>query len=344
MNRNKKYSDIFLDKGGKLGRTDILQHVIDTGDSPPIKLRPYRLPIHKRDEIDRQVQDMLKQGLKHCLIDSAVLNYPDFSKPFILDTDASDTAVGAVLSQLCEDGLERVVAFYSTTHSPQEINYSTTRKELLAVIKSIKHFKHYLYGQKFIVRTDHGSLTWLRNFKEPHGQVARWLEFLANYDIQFEYRPGVHHQNADVLSRYPKVSSIQIQGFTAQEVLEAQRADSELEFVIAMLKSHVEKPPFSHVSGQSSVIKAYWNMWEQLELVDDVLYRKWFRLETDEISRLVMAPKELRQKILTLAHDDVSGGHLGITKTVQKVRQRFYWVNLQSDVTDWDKKLPNLLC
>ncbi|CAG2210223.1 unnamed protein product [Mytilus edulis] len=335
-----KYSDIFLDKGGKLGRTDILQHVIDTGDSPPIKLRPYRLPIHKRDEIDRQVQDMLKQGLKHCLIDSAVLNYPDFSKPFILDTDASDTAVGAVLSQLCEDGLERVVAFYSTTHSPQEINYSTTRKELLAVIKSIKHFKHYLYGQKFIVRTDHGSLTWLRNFKEPHGQVARWLEFLANYDIQFEYRPGVHHQNADALSRYPKVSSIQIQGFTAQEVLEAQRADSELEFVIAMLKSHVEKPPFSHVSGQSSVIKAYWNMWEQLELVDDVLYRKWFRLETDEISRLVMAPKKLRQKILTLAHDDVSGGHLGITKTVQKVRQRFYWVNLQSDVTDWIKSCP----
>ncbi|VDI75256.1 Hypothetical predicted protein [Mytilus galloprovincialis] len=107
-----------------------------------------------------------------------------------------------------------------------------------------------------------------------------------------------------------------------------------------MLKSHVEKPPFSHVSGQSSVVKAYWNMWEQLELVDDVLYRKWFRLETDKISRLVIAPKELKQKILTLAHDDVSGGHLGITKTVQKVRQRFYWVNLQSDVTDWIKSCP----
>ncbi|CAC5388204.1 unnamed protein product [Mytilus coruscus] len=81
-------------------------------------------------------------------------------------------------------------------------------------------------------------------------------------------------------------------------------------------------------------------MWEQLELVDDVLYRKWFRLETDEVSCLVVAPKEMRQKILTLAHDDVSGGHLGITKTVQKVRQQFYWVNLHSDVADWIKSCP----
>lgn len=89
--------------------------------------------------------------LKRTLIDSTLLAYPDFSKPFILDCDASDRAVGSALSQVSEDGHERVIAFYSTTHSPPELNYSVTRKELLAVIKSIKHFKHYLYGQKFTV-------------------------------------------------------------------------------------------------------------------------------------------------------------------------------------------------
>ena len=141
-------------------------------------------------------------SLKHHLIQSPILAYPDFGKPFILDTDASDSGVGAVLSQMI-DGEERVVAFASRTLSKTEQKYCVTRKELLAVITYVKHFRHYLYGREFRVRTDHSSLRWLMNFKDPEGQWARWLETLAMFNMKIEHRPGTQHRNADSLSRKP---------------------------------------------------------------------------------------------------------------------------------------------
>ena len=78
-----------------------------------------------------------------------------------------------------------------------------TRKELLAVVNFVKYFKHYLYGRKFTDRTDHGSLRWLMQFKNPEGQLARWLEVLSEYDIEIIHRSGNKHSNADALSRVP---------------------------------------------------------------------------------------------------------------------------------------------
>jgi hypothetical protein len=105
-----------------------------------------------------------------------------FSKKFILDTDASNETIGAVLSQEI-DRKERPIAFASRTLTKPERRYCITRKELLAVVFFVKHFKHYLYGNQFIVRTDHGSLRWLLNFKNPEGQLARWLRVLNSYDM-----------------------------------------------------------------------------------------------------------------------------------------------------------------
>ncbi|GFX99504.1 retrovirus-related Pol polyprotein from transposon 412 [Trichonephila clavipes] len=97
------------------------------------------------------------------------LNISTTDKPFILDTDASNESVGAVLSQEI-DGQERVVAYWSKCLSKPERNYCVTRKEILAIVKAIEHFHHYLYGQKFLLRTDHASLTWLMNFRNTEGQ------------------------------------------------------------------------------------------------------------------------------------------------------------------------------
>lgn len=103
--------------------------------------------------------------------------YPDPSKKFILDADCSNLAMGAVLSHKHESG-ERVIAYFSKTLSKSEQNYCVTRKELLAVVKSIKNFHQYLYGQTFLLRTDHAALQWIMNFKEPEGQMARWIQYL----------------------------------------------------------------------------------------------------------------------------------------------------------------------
>ena len=120
--------------------------------------------------------------------------------PYILDTDASAVGVGAVLSQI-QEGKERVIAYYSKTLAPPERNYCVTRRELLAVVKAMKHFRPYLYGTKFTLRTDHASLRWLCRRKEPSAQVTRWQEIMSAFSYKLEHRAGKRHGNADELSR-----------------------------------------------------------------------------------------------------------------------------------------------
>ncbi|GBL76562.1 Retrovirus-related Pol polyprotein from transposon 297 [Araneus ventricosus] len=121
---------------------------------------------------------------------------------FILDTDASNEGIGAVLSQNIGNE-ERAIAYFSKSLGKPERNYCVTRKELLAIVKSIEHFHHYLFGQEFLLLTDHASLIWLLNFKEPEGQIARWIQRLQEYDFEIQHRKGSSHGNADALSRRP---------------------------------------------------------------------------------------------------------------------------------------------
>ena len=95
--------------------------------------------------------------LKKCLTNAPVLMFPVYSKMFILDTDASGTGIGAVLSQLDDNNQEHVIAYASRTLSKSERWYCVTRKELLSVITFIKHFRPFLLGHKFVLRTDYGS-------------------------------------------------------------------------------------------------------------------------------------------------------------------------------------------
>ncbi|GBL62120.1 Retrovirus-related Pol polyprotein from transposon 297 [Araneus ventricosus] len=141
-------------------------------------------------------------SLKQALTSSPILTYPWTDKDFILDTDASNEGIGAVLSQNTGNE-ERVIAYFSKSLGKPERNYCVTRKELLAIVKSIEHFHHYLYGRKFLLRTDHTSLRWLLNFKEPEGQIARWIQRLQEYDFEIQHRKGTSHGNADALSRRP---------------------------------------------------------------------------------------------------------------------------------------------
>ncbi|GFQ94957.1 retrovirus-related Pol polyprotein from transposon 17.6 [Trichonephila clavata] len=140
--------------------------------------------------------------LKDELTSAPILAYPEAGKQFILDTDASHDSIGAVLSQEI-DGQERVIAYFSKCLSRPERNYCVTRKELLAIVKAVEHFHPYLYGRRFLLRTDHASLTWLLNFKNPEGQIARWIQRLQEFDAEIRHRKGSAHGNADALSRKP---------------------------------------------------------------------------------------------------------------------------------------------
>ena len=139
--------------------------------------------------------DQAFEKLKTCLV-----NTPDLTKPFILDTDASGVGIGAVLSEKQCDK-ERVVAYYSRVLTKSDRNYCVTRCDILAVVDSTKHFHTYLYGTKFVIHTDHGSLRWLVNFKNLEGQICLWSEFLAVYHYEIVHRSGKSHCNPDALSR-----------------------------------------------------------------------------------------------------------------------------------------------
>ena len=147
------------------------------------------------------------EELKKALTSPPVLGLPNNYDLFILDTDASNQAIGAELIQL-QEGEERVIAYGSYALTAEQLNYCTTRKELLALVRFTRQFRHYLLGRQFLVRTDHNSLRWLLNFKEPDGQLARWLEELSQYDMVVKHRPGRKHENADALSRMPQDESL----------------------------------------------------------------------------------------------------------------------------------------
>jgi len=133
---------------------------------------------------EQQAFDHLKQRL----MEAPILAYPDPAKEYILDTDARDYSVGAVLSHV-QGGSEVVVAYYSKTLTTAEKNYCTTRKELLAVVKAVKHFWPYLYWRTFRLRTDYASLIWLCKQVEPSSQVACWLQILAEFSYRIEHWP-----------------------------------------------------------------------------------------------------------------------------------------------------------
>ena len=128
--------------------------------------------------------------------------FPNNTGIFVLDTDASRYSIGSVLSQM-QDNDEKVIAYASRTLNPAQQQYCTAKRELLPVVTFMKRVKHYFLGQNFIIRTDHAPLTWLRNFREPEGIIARWLSVIETIDNQIQYRPGRHHQNAGTLSRKP---------------------------------------------------------------------------------------------------------------------------------------------
>jgi len=136
-------------------------------------------------------------------------------------------AIGAVLNQVV-GGVERPIAFFSRVLNSTQRNYCPSRRELIVVIVSLLHFRHYLLGAKVVLRTDHHSLKWLRTFKRPEGILARWIETLAEFNFEVEHRPGRLHCNADAVSR---MTCKQCWGRVAPTVWidECERADELVE-------------------------------------------------------------------------------------------------------------------
>ena len=293
---------------------------------------------------DEQCQETFDR-LKAALTSAPILALPKDEGTYLLDCDACDVGIGAVLSQRI-DGEERVIAYGSRLLSNAEKNYCVTRKELLAVVYFSKLYRQYLLGRPFVLRTDHAALQWLQRTPEPIGQQGRWLERLAEFDYQIVHRPGRKHGNADALSRRPcrqcgledsvmvaavnEVSESAPIGADAAQTDSMEREqgeDPDLRIVRSWLGEGVEAPDLVEILQESEPVKVYWYQKDRLCLRDGVMYRR-----TPEGVEQLLIPRAKREEFLRLAHTGVTGGHLGVRRTRWQVRRRAYWVGWSGDV------------
>ena len=183
-----------------------------------------------------------------------VLILPNFDKPFIVETDASDFGIGSALLQET-DTIERPVAYFSKHLNKAEMNYSAREKEMLAIVRSLEHFSLYLYGKPFKIRTDHRPLSWMLTTERPASRIARWLVTLSGFEFTIEYKPGKVNLSADALSRLPNPADgdynepiidkelvLNLMVFGDLKSSKSQRSDKYLSWIFDILEEKIECP------------------------------------------------------------------------------------------------------
>eukprot|EP00118_Oscarella_pearsei_P017903 m.180288 g.180288 ORF g.180288 m.180288 type:complete len:1472 (+) comp39243_c0_seq11:859-5274(+) len=278
-------------------------------------------------------------ALKQCLCVAPVLNHPDWSRPFLLQTDASDYAVAAILAQCDDDSTERVLDYGSRKLSDREKRWDTREKELWAVVWGCERYEKYLADRPFTIETDHANLRWLFGCTKLNNRLHRWVLRLQGFDFDIRHKAGKSHTNVDALSRLPTVqdennttesSVLMLTGPTVilpdQDQLRAkQQEDPLLEAVLLYLKHPGQEPPppevkdFLRDSGTFSIDSG-----TSLLMYESVLNGRRLYIP--------VLPTSCRSAVLKVLHALPLSGHMGYRKTYFKVRSQFYWKGLAADV------------
>lgn len=241
--------------------------------------------------------------LKQHLCSAPVLCTPDYTKRFAIACDASDVAVGAVLTQEA-DGQEKVICYMSQKLSPSERKYSVTERECLAVIKAIEKFRGYVENSHFTVYCDHSSLTYLKTMKNPTPLMCRWILRLNAFTFDIKYRKGSVNVVPDCLSRIGEISTI-TEGT-------ATTADKWYTNLLKKVEEDGDSYPNFRILG-------------------GVLYKNCMAtdetgIRTPRWKRVV--PDSQRLDLLRRFHDLPTAAHLGYDRTLNKIQQDHYWPNM----------------
>ena len=244
--------------------------------------------------------------IKALLTSEPILSCPDYSKPFYIQCDAFDSGIGGILVQ--GDGEEeKIIAYMSQKLNSAQRKYQTTERECLAVIASIEKFRPYIEGARFKVISDHASLQWLQNLKDPSGRLGRWALRLQPYDFQLVHRKGKFMVVPDALSR--AVESISLK-------TELGCSDKWYDNLVEKIQHNPEK--FAQFKFNQGVLYKYCS-------------KNKTNVDSNPVWRIVCHKSSIKE-ILKKSHDDVLSAHGGYFKTVDRVKRQYYWPRMETDI------------
>lgn len=285
--------------------------------------------------------------LKQKLCTAPVLTYPDFNKTFTLTTDASNDGLGAILSQD-----NHPCCYISRTLNNPEKNYTTTEKELLAIVWAVRRLRQYLLGRKFIIQTDHQALVWLKNCKDPSSRLMRWRLKLEEYEYDIHYVKGKENSAADSLSR-------KIYNITNNYLEQYETWTRDVDSIPKRLRITPNDPTFYQLTKETlgPYDKEIWlnkfmeigKQYKKIGIGDSFDETEKARIKTfalfynDLIEEITFAydpiltlTDEQIQTVLKENHNDVIG-HLGIQKTYDRIRFLYKIPHLMEKVENFVK-------
>lgn len=252
--------------------------------------------------------------LKQALLSAPVLAVPNYEAPYQLEvwTDASNTAVGAVLMQ---NG--HPIAYESRRFSGAERNYDTTDREMVAIIHALRTWRCYLEGAQFHVKCDHRALSFFKTKANVTPRQARWLEFIERFDLSIDHIAGKNNVS-DVLSRVQHGSDGPVLAIVSRKAKDKRKLtyDPQTQDTCTWdtkLRSAVAADEWFADAGNTAGLRCQDGVWYKGDKV--------------------VVPLKLRQQCLHEAHDSPAGGHKGVNKTLELVRRTYWWPTIKKDVT-----------
>ena len=290
-------------------------------------------------------EDAAFSKLKELLASYPVLLCPNFKRIFTLCTDASSIGLGAVLEQ---EG--HAVAYFSRALRGAESRYSTVELECLAIVESLKRFRHYLIGRHFQILADHKPLEWLSSQKSI-GKLWRWALIIQEFDFKISYRPGHKNDNADALSRLTNYGSVRecsrddwathnpenkvaVTEISNVPDLENTRFHQLNDHILCKVIHELETIPinkrFCGGEWKTDPLKRFKQIKSQLRLKSGVLVRSYKTDAFSDYNEVIVTPECMKKDLLIQA--DENGGHQGVDMTLYRLKLGAYWVGINRDV------------
>ena len=314
-------------------------------------LNYYRRYVFGFSEIARPLNDLLKktakwiwtdeqqkayQALRDALISKPSLAHPNHEKPYLLETDASKYAYGAILSQKQDDDTWKPVGYLSRSLSSNERNYDTHDRELLAIIRALEEFRHFLMGAKHpvMILTDHNNLRYFRTKQIFNARQARWAEFLTKFDIDLRYRPGKQSGAPDLLSRRADHDTHGTEDSKEMILLPDSlfaKVDQKIAYIDHPSEGESTEKTVYIAQMKDPLIEGFNKLLEGTPMPDG-----WSRPERLFLYRgKIYIPPSLRQTFFRNLHSSPAAAHPGRDATLFSIRKDYYWPGMRNDIEEW---------